>query len=279
LWPYGCDTGRNRPPGSEFIFGANSLFRGLIQPAPGRSLAYVDWERQEFGVAAYLSDDPAMIAGYQTDDPYVATGIAIGIIPPGGTGRSHPKERAICKQIVLGTQYGMGARTLAEKIDRTESHARELLRLHRRTYPKYWAWSDAIVRYAMIYGDLPTSFGWRLHVRPDTGPTTLRNFPMQSNGADMLRLACCLATGRGVTINATVHDAALIEASDGEIGEAVATMQAAMDEASSLVLDGPTLRTAVKVVTWPGRLLDDADRPTWDRMMSQLPAAGRVDVG
>ena len=35
---------------------------------------------------------------------------------------------------------------------------------------------------------------------------------MQANGAEMLRLACCFATERGVRVCAPVHDAILIEA-------------------------------------------------------------------
>ena len=33
---------------------------------------------------------------------------------------------------------------------------------------------------------------------------------MQANGAEMLRLACCLATERGIEVCAPVHDAVLI---------------------------------------------------------------------
>ena len=36
--------------------------------------------------------------------------------------------------------------------------------------------------------------------------------PLQGNGAEMLRLACSLATERGVTVIAPVHDALMIEA-------------------------------------------------------------------
>ena len=45
----------------------------------------------------------------------------------------------------------------------------------------------------------------------------LQNFPMQAHGAEMLRLACSLATERGVKIAAPVHDAILIAAPSGEI--------------------------------------------------------------
>src|SRR5262249_59241758 len=40
-------------------------------------------------------------------------------------------------------------------------------------------------------------FGWKVHVGPKANARSLANFPMQGNGAEMLRLACCLATERG----------------------------------------------------------------------------------
>jgi hypothetical protein len=61
---------------------------------------------------------------------------------------------------------------------------------------------------------------------------------MQANGAEMLRLACCLATERGVEVCAPIHDAVLIIAPDGEIEDSIATARAAMAEASRTVLGG-----------------------------------------
>lgn len=66
---------------------------------------------------------------------------------------------------------------------------------------------------------------------------------MQANGAEMMRLACCFATERGVRVCCPVHDALLIEAPTDRIGEAVAVTRSAMAEASDLVLNGIVLRT------------------------------------
>ena len=65
---------------------------------------------------------------------------------------------------------------------------------------------------------------------------------MQANGAEMLRLACCLATERGIEVCAPVHDAVLIAAPLYRLDEDVAAMREAMREASSVVLDGFELR-------------------------------------
>ena len=48
---------------------------------------------------------------------------------------------------------------------------------------------------------------------------------MQANGAEMLRIACCFGTERGVRISAPVHDAILIEAPIDEIEAEALRMQ------------------------------------------------------
>ena len=72
LRPFAAKTGRNAPSTSKFIFGPAVWLRGLIRPQPGMALAYVDYEQQEFGIAAALSKDEAMMAAYRTEDPYLA---------------------------------------------------------------------------------------------------------------------------------------------------------------------------------------------------------------
>src|SRR5262249_27145526 len=148
------------------------------------------------------------------------------------------------------------------KLDEAPARGRELIDLHRRTYPRYWQWSDDVEMTAMLYGRLQAAFGWAIHVGPNANPRSLRNFPLQANGAEMLRIACILATERGIKVCAPIHDALLIEAPVEEIGGAVAATQAAMQEASEIVLAGFPLRTEAKIVRHPDRYMD----PRGERM-------------
>ena len=78
-------TGRNQPSNSKFIFGPSVWLRGLIKPPPGYGLAYVDWSQQEFGIAAALSGDPAMLDAYNSGDPYLAFAKQAGAVPAHAT--------------------------------------------------------------------------------------------------------------------------------------------------------------------------------------------------
>src|SRR5262249_25844475 len=68
LSPFGSVTSRNQPSNSRFIFGPSAWLRGLIRTGPGWAVMNLDWEQQEFGTAAALSGDPAMVEAYQSGD-------------------------------------------------------------------------------------------------------------------------------------------------------------------------------------------------------------------
>ncbi len=185
LSPFQSRTGRNQPSNSKFAFGPSVWLRSLIRPKPGWGLAYVDWSQQEFGIAAALSGDPQMMAAYRSGDPYLAFAKQAGAVPGDATKKTHQAERDQFKACVLAVQYGMGAKSLAQRINQPEVRARQLLELHHTTYRDFWAWSDAAVDYAMLNCEQNTVFGWTIHITPDPNPRFLRNFPMQANGAEI----------------------------------------------------------------------------------------------
>src|SRR5262249_25914396 len=259
-------TGRNQPSNSKYIFGPSVWVRGLIKAPPNQGLAYVDWSQQEFGIAAALSGDVAMQAAYQTGDPYLAFAKQAGAVPRDASKETYGPTRELFKQCVLAVQYGMEAQSLALRIAQPPCVARDLLRAHRETYRRFWAWSDAAVDQAMLVGVIRTVFGWPIHVGENSNPRSLRNFPMQANGAEMLRIACCLATERGIEVCAPIHDAVLICAPLDHLDEDVTHMRAAMAAAPRSVLAGCEPRTDVKIVRRPDRYSDPRGTEMWDRV-------------
>jgi hypothetical protein len=263
-------TSRNQPSNTKFIFGPSVWLRGLIKPPPGYGIAYVDWQQQEFGIAAALSRDPLMMDAYRSGDPYLAFAKQAGAAPADATKSTHKTVRDQFKSTVLAVQYGMGADALAQRIGQPPIRARELLRLHHETYRVFWRWSDAAVDHAMLTGSLLTVFGWRVRVPAISNERSLRNFPMQANGAEMLRLACCLGTERGIEVCAPVHDAALICAPLERLETDVARMRQAMAEASHIVLNGFELGTDAQIVRHPDRYMDERGTVMWDRVMNLI---------
>jgi hypothetical protein len=278
LSAFASKTGRNQPSNSRFIFGPSAWLRSLIRPAEGRAVAYVDWSQQELGIAAARSGDGRMQEAYVSGDFYLTFAKMAGAVPANATKRSHPAEREQFKTVALGVLYGLSADGLARKLNVAPCRGRELLQMHRATFKNFWSWSDQVEMEGMLGGRLRTVFGWAVHVGPDANPRSLRNFPMQGNGAEMLRLACCLATERDITVCAPVHDALLVEGPEDGIEEVVAQTQRAMREASELVLPGFPLRTDAKVVRYPDRYLDERGRVIWETVGELLEALDRADT-
>ena len=253
-------TSRNQPSTSKFIFGQPAWVRSLIKPEDGMALAYIDWCQQEHGIASMLSGDKAMLAAYKSGDPYLEAAKQAGAVPADATKDSHPRERAQFKECTLAVLYGMGAGSLASRLNQPKSVAERLLRLHRETYPTFWMWSDAVVDHAMSVGEIETVFGWKLKIthklQKEINTRSIRNFPMQANGAEMMRIATILATKAGVKICAPIHDAFLIEADEDDINASIWAMQDAMECASRQVLGELELRSDVKVI-WSGERYED----------------------
>jgi hypothetical protein len=261
LNPFASRTGRNQPSNAHFVFGPAVWLRDyLIQPKPGWGIAYMDWVGQEFGVAAALSNDPAMLEAYATGDIYLAFGKQAGLLPSWATKETHPTERNQLKVCVLATQYGQEYRALSERINQPDIVGRELLRHHRRVYRRFWEWSDNRVNRYLLSNEQQTVFGWRHRFKEPPKINSVRNFDMQGNGAEMLRLACCLGTEAGISICAPIHDAVLIQAPLDRLDEDVARMRAYMAEASRIVLRGFVLRTDQHVFRYPDRYNDPQGR-------------------
>lgn len=260
---FASKTGRNQPSSSKFIFGPSRWLRGLIKPSKGYALAYIDWSQQEFGIAAALSGDANMRKSYLARDPYLEFAKLAKAVPDSATKEDYPKEREQFKECVLAVQYGMGAEALALKINKSPLEAKELLRIHRNVFAGFWNWSEQVLNYANFEGKVSTVFGWQMDTKRISNPSTIRNFPMQANGAEMMRLACILAVEQGVKICAPVHDAFLIEAPSEKIEEHVKLMEDAMKAASAAVLSGFTLRSESKIIRYPDRYLDDRGSNMW----------------
>src|SRR5208337_5590574 len=94
------------------------------------------------------------------------------------------------------------------------------------------------------------------------------NFPIQATGADMLRLAACMAVESGLRIACPIHDAFLLLSSIDKIEEDTKKLQSIMAQASNIVLNGIiTCRTDATIVRFPGRYQDDDGKEMWDKIM------------
>ena len=227
LFPFGAKTSRNAPRGRAFLFTNPAWMRFLIRPEKGRAIAYLDWVAQELRIAAARSRDPALLALCERADPYIELAITLGLAPPGATKKSHPAARKIGKTLTLAMLYGAGPRMVAAKAK--------------------WAWRKRPICCAVngrrsrcstpgptispIAVSPPRRFGRRSDGGSgrSTGRTAIRRtapagiFRCNQPPPTSCRIAAIRAFEAGIAINAIVHDAFMIEASDEDIDQAVET--------------------------------------------------------
>jgi hypothetical protein len=115
-------------------------------------------------------------------------------------------------------------------------------------------------------------FGWECR----TGVTefnerSIRNWPVQAAGAEVLRIACIMAHRLGIALCAPVHDAVLIEAAIARIEADTVLMREIMRRASRIVLGGSyELRTDKTIVCHPNRYIDPRGEQIWRQMLELL---------
>lgn len=270
LNPFGSLSGRNQPSTASFIFGPASWMRSLIKPPKGKFVAYIDYSQQEFGIAASFSGCPNMLKAYLSGDPYLEFAKQAGAVPSNATKETHQKERDLYKMCILGQQYGMGAESLARNIGEIPHKAQRLIREHKTTFRRYWQWITGRVDNATLTGSMGSIFGWRYHLDSNFKVRTLQNFPMQANGAEMLRLAIIYALDRGVEVIAPVHDAILIMGDIEKKDHTIQTALEAMYDASTDILGNLTLRCDVEIVEYPNRYIDKRGEDVFAKVMRIL---------
>jgi DNA polymerase I len=268
LYPFKTITGRNAP--RKFPFAPATWTRSFIRPPHGRAIAYCDWSGQELAIAAAFSGDDNMMRDYASGDFYLAMAKAFGIAPSDATKTTHAAIRDVAKVLSLGLNYGMTAYGLAHRLNIGYAEAEELVAKHRRAYPEFWIYSDAILDTAMLNGQLTSVFGWSYTVTGATNPRSLRNWHIQAAGGDMLRLAVIAMNAAGISVIAPVHDAVLIEANEADIAAHVEAAKALMIEASAVVTGGFPLRVDAKVFANGQRYFDARGVAMWNRVARML---------
>jgi DNA polymerase I-like protein with 3'-5' exonuclease and polymerase domains len=276
LFPFGTATGRNAHAKSPY--NAHAGVRGFMFFPPETVGAYIDWRTQEVGVAAFLSDDKQLKADYLSGDVYHALAVMCGLTnqDPIHWKKTEPAMRDRMKALQLGINYGMGVPSLARGLNRHPLIASEIIERHKRRCSRYWEWRDDMVHTAMMDRRIESTHGWPLRISNSPNKRTLYNFPMQSGGAEMLRLAAWRLCEAGIVPIMLVHDAILLEESDMERIEHAKEI---MEKAGQDVLGGFKVDASFDQKLIGGARYSDK-RPKakelWNTMMNALTNIGVI---
>ena len=278
LFPFCTATGRNAH--AKSLFNAHAGMRGFMLFPAGKIGAYLDWRTQEVGIAAAKSGDQQLMHDYASGDVYHALAHLCGLTTDPDVQHWKDTEKSMrqrMKSLQLGINYGMGVPSLAKGLDRHPIIASVIIETHKRTYPRYWQWREEQADAAMQDRKMKSVFGWPLYLSSSPNRRTLYNFPMQSGGAEMLRLAAVRLCDAGIIPSMLVHDAILLEA-DSE--EQIAHAAEIMKQAGRDVCDGFEIGVDIERMK-DGRFRDKRPmaQKMWATIMQALQAVGALPEG
>jgi DNA polymerase family A len=213
LFPFGTATGRNAQ--AKSLFNAHASMRSFMKFPEHKIGLYLDWRTQEVGIAASRSGDERLAADYRVEI-YHALAMMCGLTDlDAASWKATPEgqsQRQRMKALQLGINYGMGVASLSRGLDRHPMIGSEIIIRHQQRYPKYWEWRAEMLQRAMLQRLIVSEYdGWPLLISHSPNKRTLYNFPMQSAGASMLRLAANRLCEADLVPIMLVHDGILLE--------------------------------------------------------------------
>lgn len=227
------DTGRlsSMKPNIQ-NFPREEWYRSIFIPEKGNVLVCADYSQVEVRVAAILSKEENMLKAYREGkDLYKHTASLILHKPEADITKA---ERQRAKAVVLGLQFGMGAKTLVKYalnygVVMTEKESNDLVEAYRLAYPMLYEWQKDTTALARETLMCETVCGMKRKLDDDNYYTCSLNTPVQGSSAEVILYALwkldkeICDNNIPARIVATVHDEVLVEC-DKRVGEKVRDM-------------------------------------------------------
>ncbi len=216
--------------------------RGFV-PAEGRVYVGADYSQIELRVMAHLSRDERLIRAFREGrDIHRAAAEEL-------FGASDDERRRRAKEVNFGILYGMSPFGLSRELGIGGREAKAYIDQYFDRYPGVKDYIEEIKVNTRKTGYVSTLMGRRRFLKDiDSGNRILReaaermavNTPIQGSAADLIKLAMIRTDrefrGRGMRARLIlqVHDELIVEAPEGETGEAERVLAEAMEGAATL---------------------------------------------
>ena len=263
---FGQITGRTNVSTSRSPYSAPKWLRGFIRPDKNKVMAEFDWASQEAGIMAYLSKDQNMIKDFETGNLYLLCAIKNGAAPEGAIKKTHEGIRNQYKVALLGCGYGQTSFGLKYALKIPVFEAEIIIQNIKKTYPDFFKWNEVACLGAASKGYYQTKYGWRYWIPKIYKPNTLKNWPMQSHGSEILRRAMIAVDEAGIEISMIMHDALLIHVDRKGCAGKFRQVRQIMEQAAKDVL-GAVISVEIKIIKKDYKLEGEPQKK-WNRIMS-----------
>lgn len=215
-------------------FPREDWYRRIFIPNKGNVLVCADYSQVEVRVAAILSHEEHMLKAYREGKDLYKQTASLLLHKKEDTITKEERQRA--KAVVLGLQFGMGARTLVKYalnygVVMSEDESVELVTRYREAYPRLYQWqmnTTAIAKETLM---TETICGMKRKLDEDNYYTCSLNTPVQGSAAESILYALwkldktICDNNIPARIVATVHDEILVECA-ASVGEKVKNLLA-----------------------------------------------------
>jgi len=259
FWQYGAKSGR-------FTCGKPNLqqqpsrfkdWRKIFTAEPGNKLVAADYSQIELRIIGQLALDKKYIHAYREGlDLHKNTAAVMFKVP---VGQVTEQQRGVAKSINFGLNYGMGKRSLTEKlksetgIDYTEDEVGRLVEDFKSLYSEVTNYLKKVSEKGFNRLEIRTEAGRlfkfdkpstdteeKYNSEKGTIERECKNLPVQGLCADMLKIAMAsfflILEPRGVKLVNCIHDELVFECNAEEAEEIGQIIKAEMESAGSLFL-------------------------------------------
>lgn len=236
--PFGAKTGRDTHKGPTINSFSKRLWPFVLAPPDGSCYVLLDYEQQEPAIVAMKSGAEKILRIYQAGDLYEALNAHVT------DGKLNRKE---FKELFMQSFYGSRAKAISQSMNLDEALVlRWVLKLKQAIAPLNY-WLDMQLFRAKRKGEV-RSMDWRMTVTKECSDLSLRNWPVQASGADIMRRACFNLDKVGIPLLLTNHDSFLIRLENKDYDHQLSLALTALGDASAEVLGGFTLKSKVELV-------------------------------
>ncbi|MBP1557580.1 MAG: DNA polymerase I, partial [Oscillospiraceae bacterium] len=229
-----------------------SRMRRFFKAPEGFKLVDADYSQIELRVLAHISDDPAMLAAFESgEDIHTKTAAQVFDMPEAFV---TPQMRSSAKAVNFGIVYGIGAFSLARDIGVSVAEADRYIKSYLATYKGVEEYMKDTIAFGKSHGYVKTLFNRRRpvaelvasnHITRAAGERIAMNTPIQGTAADIIKLAMVRVFERlkkeklRSRLILQVHDELIVEAPDDEAEKVAAILAEEMESAVSLKVKMP----------------------------------------
>ncbi|UPR52516.1 DNA polymerase I [Vibrio cyclitrophicus] len=234
---FGTKTGRDTTSGSALNLIPKQHWQGLLSPQQGYCYVLLDYDQQEPMIAAQKAKCMKLLNLYEQGDIYellieTVTGNAL--------------TRTELKTLIVMQLYGASIKRIAHELSQPQSNVMNWLMVLKKTLSPIDYYLDGEALKAKRQGEI-RSLDWRMGITQEINTLTIRNWPIQATGADIMRRACFNLDKAKLPVLLTNHDSFLVQLETDKYDYQLRQAKKALTDASAEVLDGFKLNVQVEM--------------------------------